>query len=380
MVKIGIVTLYYNNYNYGGQLQAYAMQRIFTTPNSEARLISYSTKSSGYFLHRVKDLGWKKTIISIMNKVHFKCLELNKDFRASINTRYKRFDDFINLSNHTHVYNEKTIIECNDIFDQFVCGSDQIWNPGWWNDILFLSFTQKRKYSYGASIARGELKNNEISYIAEKTNDFYAISVREQQAQKLLKGVVRKEVELVLDPTLIIDKKEWEKLVVKPEIEDKYVLFYMVGDSKGLKKKVYEFCKSKGYKIVSIGFSKNTYFASDVMYSDQIVIDAGPKEWLGLIKSAEYVFTDSFHGSVFSILFKRQFWCFERDNPNDKSNENSRLYNFLNITGLASRLLSYDTQISFNDEGDISFETVSLNLDPLVNASQQYINKCINGE
>lgn len=164
----------------------------------------------------------------------------------------------------------------------------------------------------------------------------------------------------------------------KPSTNEKYVLFYMVGDSKGLKKRIYAQCKLLGYRVYSIGFSKNTYFASDVQYSDFVIRDAGPQQWLGWISNAEYVFTDSFHGSVFSIIFEKEFWCFERDNPADSLNENSRLYNFLSISGLEDRLLEYNTRLLLRQDGNkIDFEMVERRLTEYRERSSKFIKECL---
>lgn len=378
MTRIGIVTLYHKNYNYGGQMQAFAMQKIFSSINDcHAELISFETKSSSYFFKRLCDLGIKKSIERFQNKIIFKNLMRDTTFRDSINMKISRFDAFIDAIPHTDVYNENSINLVNNQFDVFVCGSDQIWNPGWWNDILFLQFTNKPKFSYAASIARTMLTKDELSFINNATNDYIGISVREEQAKVLLEKNLKKRVTLSLDPTLLIDRKQWMEMADYPDETEPYVLFYMVGDSKGLKRQVYEKCKKNGYKVYSIGFSKNTYYKSDIVYSDYVIKDAGPLQWLGWIANAKIVFTDSFHGSVFSILFYSNFWCFERDNPNDSLNENSRLYNFLKITGLESRLMGYEVEPKMEFDQPIDFISVDGKLTELREQSVSYINDCL---
>lgn len=378
MNRIGIVTLYYQNYNYGGQMQAYAMQKIFDNINDyRAELISFETKTSSYLLQRLCDLGIKKSIDHFKNKIVFKYMMRDKDFANAINMKISRFDRFMNAIPHTDIYDENSIKQVNDKFDIYVCGSDQIWNPGWWNDILFLKFTEKPKFSYAASIARTTLSKNEVEFINNATQNYIGISVREKQAKDLLEKDLKRRVDLSLDPTLLIEREHWMKIADYPNETEPYVLFYMVGNSKGLKRQIYEKCKKSGYKVYSIGFSKNTYYKSDLAYTDYVIKDAGPLQWLGWIANAKIVFTDSFHGSVFSILSNTDFWCFERDNPNDSSNENSRLYNFLRITGLESRLLGYEveTQVTFNQP--INFAFVDKKLAKLREESVRYITDCL---
>lgn len=378
MKKIGIVTLYHKNYNYGGQLQALAMQKVYTTEQTEAKLIAFENNAKKYFFHRLKDLGIKKTIESLTNKIKFKLLMRDSSFKSDYTKKIQRFDGFINDIPHTEVYTETTIDKCNDEFDMFVCGSDQVWNPGWWNDILLMTFTDKMKIAYAASIARNRLKQEEIAYLKENTKKYTAISVREMQAQKMLEDILEREIDFVLDPTLLVSAQDWEKESNNPSVDGEYAFIYMVGNSKGLKEHIYTECHKRGCKVISIGYSKNTYFSSEEKYSDMVIKDAGPREWLGWIKNAKYVFTDSFHGSVFSIIFERQFWCFERDNPNDKRNENTRLYSFLKITGLEKRLLNKDTVIFENEEENvINYTNVKLALQPYKEKSLEYINEYI---
>ena len=378
MKKIGIVTLYHKNYNYGGQLQAYAMQKIFTTENTDAELITFENDSKKYLIKRLKDLGFKKSFRSFKNKIQFKKLLRNAEFKQEHEKKIARFDKFIDDIPHTKLYNSATIAECNEIFDSYVCGSDQIWNPGWWNDILVLGFANKPRFSYAASIARTKLTEEEVKYLKDNTDAYEAISVRESQAQEMLKECLNRDIDFVLDPTLLVDAEHWASIANNPSTDEEYAFIYMVGNSKGLKEHIYEECHKKGLKVISIGYSKNTYFASEEKYSDMVIKDAGPNEWLGWIRNAKYVFTDSFHGSVFSILFQRQFWCFERDNPKDKQNENSRLYSFLSITGLEKRLLAHDTSIFENEENTvIDYEKVKNALKPYRERSFEFINKYI---
>nr|BCB22839.1 polysaccharide pyruvyl transferase family protein [Erysipelothrix tonsillarum] len=382
--KIAIVTLYYNNYNYGGQLQAYAMQKVFSNNGYEAELIRFELSRNKYILQRIKDLGVIKFSKSVTRKLKYKYMNSASNFKKGQIAKFKNFDIFMDSIPHTNrIYDENSIKEIKDDYDIFVVGSDQTWNPGWWNDMLLLNFVDsKRKYSYAASIARDTLSDKENEYLKNSLSTYDGISLRESQAQKMVSKLMNLQVEHSLDPTILLSKNDWSRQAIKPKIQEEYALIYMVGNSSGYKEKIYEICKQKGLKVVSIAYAKNTYTETEELYSDEFIFDAGPSEWLGLFENASYVFTDSFHGSVFSIIFGKNFSIFERDNPNEKRNGNSRIYSFLEIMGLQNRLLkSENISIDiFNTENSVDFVDVGKKLNEKQTESLAYINEILSKE
>lgn len=339
MKKIGIVTLYHNNNNYGGQLQAYAMQKLFSTDGCEAQLISFEVHSSKYIIKRIQDLGLGKFVTNACRKVVFREFVKRNPQGSQYSLRLKRFGSFGNSISHTELYSEESIETANESFDIFVCGSDQVWNPGWWNDIMLLRFAYKPKYAYAASIGREVLGNADANLLKEALKDFKAISVREKQAQEILKDVLKKDIPLVLDPTLLLSREEWSRLASQPQYEGRYALLYMLGDNWNMKKEIYSTCKSLGIKVIEIALEKNLYYSAQMKYADVFICDAGPSQWLGWIQNASYVFTDSFHGTVFSVIFEKMFWSFMSGKKSNRKNINSRLYSFLALAGLSERLI-----------------------------------------
>ena len=339
MKRVGIVTLYHKNNNYGGQLQAYAMQKLFSTDKSEAQLIAFEIHSGKYITKRIRDLGLGKFVINIFRKVAFAICVKRSPVGSQYYLRKKRFGVFMDRASHTKLYSEEDISETNELFDIFVCGSDQVWNPGWWNDILLLRFTHKSKYAYAASIARETLEKEEMDLLENAIKDFKAISVREKQAKRLLSSISDLEIEVVLDPTLLLDREEWYSISIPPAHEEKYALIYMLGTNWKVKKWLYTYCKSIGLTVIQIAFTKDIYFSAQMKYADIFIGDAGPEEWLGWIQNASCIFTDSFHGTVFSVIFEKDFWCFNSGRISDIKNINSRIYSFLDIIGLGDRLI-----------------------------------------
>lgn len=377
MLRIGIVTIFDDNYNYGGQLQAYAMCRLFEGLNLDAKVISFHYDSGKYFVQRIKALGVREAWNSLKNKVIFRWRaglrdsQLKKEYAVKI----EKYQHFMEEIPHTDTFSSADMRAADKLFDCFVCGSDQVWNPGWWNDIYFLKFTEKPKFSYAASIARESLKDSEREYIKKMTKDYVGIGVRESKARELLSDVTDQEIFVTLDPTLMVEKKVWEELAVLPSIKEKYVLVYKIGGVTEIVKQVYNACRQAGYLVVSIGYAKNTYRNGEEKIADITVSSAGPREWIGLIKNAEYVFTDSFHGSVFSVIFQKNFWCFEKEKAS-VTNENSRLYSLLQSFELTGRLLG-DEVSNFVFDKKINYAAVMDLYAAEKRSSFAYINSCL---
>lgn len=360
MKKIGIVTLYYKNYNYGGLLQAYAMQKVTEDLGYDSKLISYYKGKYSYFLRRLFKINVSNTIKNIYNRLRYKSKMNDADFRNHINSRIKNFEEFIAYIPHTEVYNEKNIKQCVNDFNCFICGSDQIWNPGWWNGAYFLDFVdgkEKRKIAYAASIGRDSLSVSERKYMKNRLSDFYMISVRESNAKPMLASFIDKDIKFVLDPTLLVSRNQWHNLQTSVTIDEPYAFIYMVGNEKNYKKDLCHICKVLNIKTVILPNTKFTYDKSDEKYGDIKLYEVGPREWLYLMENATYVFTDSFHGMVFSTIFEKNFWGFEREKEGHTST-NSRIYSFLKLLGLQDRLINpqmfsspetFKTSIDYNE-------------------------------
>ena len=377
-MKIGIATLYYQNYNYGGQLQALAMQKILEAEGQEASLIAFRQDSVKYAFRRLSDLGMAGAASRILRKARFLLLKMRPENGRALRKREERFRAFMEEIPHTDtVYTEQNVCLCDWRFDCYVCGSDQIWNPGWWNDFLLLNFTEKPRFAYGASIARVSLSGSQKRRLLESIRGYTGVSVREFQAKVLLSEFLNREVPCVLDPVFLVPAEFWEKTAETQNRKEAYVLIYNLGNSTDLLREISRASAQAGFRVVSVGFGHNTYFRSRNAGIDEEVLDAGPRQWLGLIRGAAFVFTDSFHGTAFSILFRKNFWCFEKDREK-KNHENSRLYSILKICGIEERVLRSGTA-----QGNSLFETlvdygaVCRKLEKERAASLAYIRKCL---
>lgn len=324
MTRIGIITHYYGSTNYGGNLQAYALCKALNNGGCIAEQISFNPnvvsakQKKGFkgFLRTVK-----RSLLSALNKS-----KNNK----SVEKRAEAFYNFNqNMIPHsTRVYTIDTIGECVNDYDVFITGSDQVWNMKWYVPAFFLDFvpSEKRKASYSASFGAIEFSDEQRAIIKEHLKDFDFVSLREHSP---LEGenVFPTSAVVTLDPTLLLDKEEWETICAPRSINDKYVLCYFFGGGEKERKIAREYADENGFKLVAIPHL-NGYNELDNGYWDLELENASPEEFLSLINNAEFVFTDSFHAVVFSFIFEKQYVVFKRAKNDEMC---SRIYSITEL-------------------------------------------------
>lgn len=334
MKKVGIVSLYYGNYNYGGLLQAYALVKSIVKIGFDAEQIC------------VKMDGRKsiRPFIKVPGKI--KKALIKKYYNRKVKERNEKFCDFMKSIPHSkESYTWRTIKETNYLYDVFVCGSDQIWNPNYMrnnNKIPYmLSFVEdeRKKVSYAASIGVSKLTDSEAHDLNEAAKSFCALSLREESAKKLFDEELQKRISIVLDPTLLLTSKEWVQQEQPVNTPERYIFCCFLGSSRTNRKKAVEISKELGIPILISPYTNPASGMADIGFGDVRVINAGPKEFLYLIHHAELVITDSFHACVFSMQFKRPFLVLPRDNKDNKSSMHSRLFDFANKFHLQNQLM-----------------------------------------
>lgn len=378
--KIGIMTLYYKNNNYGGVAQAYALNKYFINLGYDSELISYNKEKSDLNLvnknKNVKMIAKRcfNKAKKIMNKTIEKKLE--KNYSEGLRMRADNLENFRNSIPHSKVYDSKNINEIAEKYDIFVTGSDQVWNPGVINNAYVFSFLDSKNiFSYASSLAVTEVTNQYIDFMKKELKKYNHISVREQQSKEILEKAIEKKVEWVVDPTLLLERKEWDSLLETPLIEDKYIFSYMIGDSKEQRKKIKEFSKKKNLKLVTIPYIKNgnkfEFRIEDYRFGDKQMLDITFENFLNLIKNAEYIITDSFHAVCFSYIFKKEFYVFEKESLISTS---SRIYSLLELFGTLNRIIKnkIPTQDNFLD-----YNKIDENILPMIEQSKKYIQTAL---
>lgn len=354
-LRVGIITLLYKNYNYGAILQAYALQKAVEKLGHKAEIINYD--------RRVETID--SVNLSISKKIKQKLFSINsygdffnltrlalpqKEYVSEVGARKDAFHTFYKEKmSVSKYYNLATIEFANDMYDAFICGSDQIWRPTSFDPNYYLAFADnsKTKFSYAASLGVKELSEEAVQTMVPLIKKLNGVSVRENDAVDLLKksGVDSK---LVVDPTLLWGHDFWSDIATEPNLEKgKYVFSYIIGENNKNRDVATKIAKMNKKTLVTIpGISRIMPY--DFSYADCNITDASPTDFLGLIKNAAFVVTDSFHACVFSIIFNTPFVALERSSKSDSNSMNGRIYSLLNLFSLENRLIRNDQTLDTN--------------------------------
>lgn len=345
--KVAIITLFYHNYNYGGVLQAYALQKtieqlgyICDVVNLDRSIINPDFSS---FAGKMK---------GGLIKIKKKCDKIRKtqkytDVFVTEELEHKKnyFENFMltHVKQTESVYNCYNVKELVDLYDIFVCGSDQVWSPVSGRPETFLSFVppSKKKISYAASIGADAITHKYAKYIKPMLKTFNAISVRESSAKQIIDSILKNNNSVIsLDPTLLLTVDEWDA-VSKPLdslINSKYILMYFIGEADTSWELAYNYAKTRKTNIVNIAYNKMKFSQRDYLHPDISYYNVGPSEFLWLIKNAECVLTDSFHGTVFSIIYQKPLYIYKREHENANGSMNGRIDSLLNILEITENI------------------------------------------
>lgn len=285
MKKVGILTLF-GEYNFGNRLQNYAVQEILKDNGLEVETIKYLLKSNEN--------------LPIKTKIEENRLAKFREF----NKKIKFADKIIYMDGEAPIeYREK--------YDYIVLGSDQIWNYSYktFSTKAFASFAKEnRKFSFAASFGMDWMpeEDSDLYRKCKKClNELKAISVREFSGKEIVEKITgRDDIEVLVDPTMLLSEKKWSSLVKKPDNlkVKKYIVKSFLGE-----------VSKKTWKTIENIARQNNCEIIDISDKESLFYNIGPEEFLYLVKNAFLVLTDSFHACVFSILFSTPFIVFERE-------------------------------------------------------------------
>ena len=288
-MRIGIAT-FQRAHNHGASLQMYGLYRTLKKMGHDVKVIDYISDHQN-------PTSLKQSIANTLNKSH--------DKRKA--AQYRQFREKFFGADMTEPLAPDKLGVLNDRFDCFIAGSDQIWNDhiGHFEPFYFLSFVtdNKKKYSYAVSFnLKGVPKGKEAAY-TERLSSFMRFSVREPDGVEAIKKLTNRDAEIHVDPSLLLNTDEWLACIknVAPPSAEKYMLIYTVGKPVALVEKAKTLARQKGCKLF---YMSDFYGHLDVKH----LRGRGPLEFLAAIANAEAVFTNSFHGTAFSINFHRPFF------------------------------------------------------------------------
>lgn len=358
-MKIGILT-YHRTLNYGGCLQALATRKTLEKMGHEVYYVDYwpdyhKAEYSLFNKYKFRAFTWKGKINYLLNTI------LTFPYKQK---RQKNFDIF--LQEHILPFCKPL----NETYDIIVYGSDQIWRKQSamkdYNPIYFGAnvFSASRHIGFSASMGVLPEKEDEIAKVKELLSNIDEISVRENDLAQLLESLGFPNIEVTLDPTLLLRREEWDEILPsKPYTDDKYILVYSLWGDVFNKESVDALAKERNAKVIILR-GEARHFDSDTE-----VATAGPATFISLIKNADFVFTSSFHGLVFSILYNKQFYTSFGVNG-------GRAKSLLSILGLSDRYLPNGARIS-TDIPLIEYDQVNTSLGEFQQKTIQYLkNVC----
>ena len=382
MKKIALVGCYFQH-NYGSQLQALALQEFLSKNNLPVEYIDvkmlsdFENGKKAYYKNKIFDFKFVKSKLGMVNLKVKKKLSHSKKIQQ-LKTRDREFNEFKHnfyLSKKYHTYKELNQA-CLDKYTDVIVGSDQLWLPvNVVSDYYTLNWVpdsvNKISYStsFGFSTIPGKYKDKYQTFLSRINH----LSVREDSGNKLIKNNFNLNVETVADPTMLLTCDEWLNLSKgERKVEDKYIFVYFLGKNKEHWDFVKRLKDKTGYKIVSLNHC-DEYFKYADKISDMPLYDVNPFDFINLIHHAEYVCTDSFHGSVFSILNHKNFFTFRRFQDKSKVSTNSRVYSLLKKFGIENRLLLGNENIDDVISMNIDYSNVDSIMSTYRESSQKWL-------
>lgn len=360
MKKIAICTLFHHNFNYGGILQAYALEHFLLENGYDTEVIDYddaNTKNPIYptLVSRCEQYSFQEILIKVWEMLSEK---INRSFHKKIAKRKILFKEFVrNHITHSQLVNDSMLMELVRKYSVFIVGSDQVWNPNALRKLYLQDFKHSCNstvISYAASISRNFLSEKEKGCMIPAISAFDALSVREKSAKQLLLDYgIKKDIKVVCDPVMLLTTTDWDKVASPRQIEKPYVLMYAFSRCPFLEE-VIAYYKEKNVDCYYIPYAKLQPNSFDEHIPMNQLMDIGPSQFVSLIKYAEAVITDSFHGIVFSIIYKRPIYVYERDRIEGKTSKNSRVYDVLSTFGMNERMVRNDFLHKIDDFVDYS--------------------------
>lgn len=375
-MRIGIITHYYKSTNYGGNLQAYALCTYLKRKGCHVEQICYKPKS----------------VLKTNYNIYEKCIRIIKELYSKwVNRRdlliclmlYQRkraiFQFNIAIPHSSKVYTPSTIAQCKNDYDVFITGSDQIWHPNTICNAYLLNFVEQNgiRISYAASLAVRTLLPKQIELLKNALPRYEKISVREKSAVNLLGECTNKKIDWVVDPTLLLTKGEWDNLCGKRIIMGNYVFCYFLGEDINERKLAKKFAQKSNLKIVTIPYLNNHYRKCDNNFGDICLSKVSPNIFLNLIKYADYIFTDSFHGTIFSGIFNRHFVVFGRAGYAEMD---ERIKSLLKLFNAENCFCNSDERISLEYIETIFSKTAMYetnSLKEIINFSKHYLEEVL---
>lgn len=370
--KVGILNVQYVN-NYGAVLLCYALQETIKKLGYNAEVIDYRPNqfNNKGLAEKIKNIGLLRSLKDFLK------LKVKGNKRSVNNNTYKKDKNFNkfknNYLNRSSIYSKSD--DMKDInYDAYIVGSDVVWKPGRINsdesEVYFLDFTKGKeckRIAYAASIGTDDktLLDSVSNKVRSKIGIFDSVSTREKTTVPYLESLYYKRVYWCIDPTLLIEKEEYEKIIPNVSPNEEYIYLYMFENSSEAYELANEYSKKLGLPIICQ--------CGDPDKLDNVLLcsrDDGPLEFINRIKNASFVITDSFHGMVFSVIFEKEFITLSRGNIS------IRMQDFLDRLQLIDRFKSLDNT-KYKDPEKIDYRKINNIIDLWKEESLDYLNSSL---
>lgn len=384
--KIGVVTsntAFANNY--GAVLQAYALCKQLERWGYQVDIINYKYANNGAMVETAsvvdRSIGARiKYIFSSEASLYKKIIyRVNRKNRDRMEQGFIEFyHKYIHFNSEEPWDYDRLMKETLD-YKYYITGSDQVWNPiihGGKNDpACFLQFAPKsaKRIAYAPSFGINIFPDELVPTLKEYISTFDFISVRESEGQQIIFEKCGIDVPVVLDPTLMADPDVYEPISeCNAKLPPKYILCYRFGKLAYSEKVIRDISKKMGLPVVELPLSIESYGKGS-----KLCYEIDPSQFIGAIKGAELVLTDSFHCTVFSIITHKPFYTFLRQGKDEKNNMNGRMENLLANLALEERLITPETINLIDLNKTIDYDLVEAKLKKLRRQSQQFLKEAL---
>lgn len=382
--KIGCVIAYRKGHNnYGTSLQAYAMLKKIQQLGYQVEVIDYVkrlslTQKIKFVLNAIR-VGEGKEIVARLTAKNV--LKKYPQYAANIAKRTQAVDGYKEkkLLPLFHTYIGYDALHKGSLnYDAVVVGSDQVWTPmslpNRFFNLLFVD-DKVRKVAYASSFGVSVIPSFQRKDTGAYLDRFYKIGVREQRGKEIVEELSHQKATVVADPTMLLSRKEWEQEIADAytTTNEPYIFCYFLGTNQEARLAATRLKELTGMKIVTIRHM-DEYVPEDELFGDEAPYNVDPNDFVKYISRASFVCTDSFHCSVFSILFHRQFMTFYRFAEGSKTGRNSRINSLFELFGLQERLYKGDINRITNP---IDYNSVDEKLSELRKSSIAFLDECL---
>ncbi|MCD8290381.1 MAG: polysaccharide pyruvyl transferase family protein [Prevotella sp.] len=388
--KIGYVMAYREGHNnYGTSLQGYALLKTMRQQGCQVEIILYEKRLSlvqkaRFAVNAIRAGEWRNILLRVNRQ---KVLKKYPHYGEGIRKRTEAVNGYKEkkLMPYFHKYvGYKALHEGSKSYSAVVVGSDQVWTPmslpNKYFNLLFVD-DEVPKVAYASSFGVSDIPKFQRKATGAYLDRFSAIGVREQRGKEIVDSLSRRTAQVVADPTLLLTREEWAREIqnAKPGEAEPYIFCYFLGTNQEARRAANELKRQTGYKMIAIRHM-DEYVAEDESFGDEAPYDVDPDDFVKYISEAAYVCTDSFHCTVFSIIFHRSFMTFYRFAQTSKTGRNSRIDSLFCVLGISAEHLFNGGDILSKINSQLDWDVIDKNLSAMRSASLSFLKDALAGK